>query len=246
MRELLTGLSALAMLASSPAHADRVEDAIESQDRTDADRALDEGRMPAEVLHFADIQKGETVADFMAGGGYYTVMIADLVGPEGTVYALNPATFHNEEEWAARTASHSNIRPIATGNRALVFPPDSVNTIFSHLTFHDIYWESERFQMERIDEGAMLANWFAALKPGGQVIVVDHFGPSGDTREVVDAYHRINPATVIADMEVAGFVLAGQSDMLRRSDDNPTISVFDASVRGKTDRFVMKFHKPVK
>ena len=98
MRELLTGLSALAMLASSPAHADRVEDAIESQDRTDADRALDEGRLPAAVLSFADIQDGETVADFMAGGGYYTAMIADLVGPEGTVYALNPATFHNEEE----------------------------------------------------------------------------------------------------------------------------------------------------
>ena len=60
------------------------------------------------------------------------------------------------------------------------------------------------------------------------------------------AIRRINPATVIADMEVAGFVLAGQSDMLRRSDDNPAISVFDASARGKTDRFVMKFHKPVK
>ena len=246
MRELLAGFGALALLASGPAHADRVEDAVASQNRTDADRALDEGRMPAEVLNFADIQKGETVADFMAGGGYYTAIIADLVGPDGAVYALNPATFHNQEEWAARTASHSNIRPIATGNRAMVLPPESVNTIFSHLTFHDIYWESERFQMERIDEGAMLANWFAALKPGGQVIIVDHVGPSGDTREVVDAYHRINPAAVIADMEAAGFVLAGQSDVLRRSDDNPTISVFDASVRGKTDRFVMKFQKPAR
>ena len=244
MNRLIASLGVLALLTASPVHADRVEDAVESQYRTDADRALDEGRMPAEVLRFADIKAGETVADFMAGGGYYTAMIADLVGPDGAVYALNPATFHNPEEWAARTASHSNIRPIATGNRAMVLAPDSVTTIFSHLTFHDIYWQSERFQMERIDEGAMLANWFAALKPGGQVIIIDHVGPAGDTREVVDAYHRINPETVVSAMKAAGFTLAGQSDVLRRSDDNPLISVFHASVRGKTDRFVMKFQRP--
>jgi len=126
----------------------------------------------------------------------------------------------------------------------MVLAPDSVHMIFTNQTFHDIYWTSECFQMERIDERAMLANWLAALKPGGHVIVIDHVGQSGDTREVVDAVHRIDPTTVLAAMQEAGFVLVGQSDMLRRSDDEITKSIFDESVRGKTNRFMMKFQKP--
>ena len=243
-KSMLATVASVVIAWGTPALADPASDAVADQSRSEADRALDEGRNPVEVLRFSGPKEGDVIADFMAGDGYYSALLAEIVGPRGAVYALNPAAFHNPEIWEARTDKHSNIRPIGTRNRAMVLAPDSVHMIFTNQTFHDIYWTSERFQMERIDERAMLANWFAALKPGGHVIVIDHVGQSGDTREVVDAVHRIDPATVLEAMQAAGFVLVGQSDMLRRSDDEITKSIFDESVRGKTDRFMMKFQKP--
>lgn len=243
-RILLTGLASAAMVSAAPVWADTADDAVAAETRTDEDRALDESRQPAGVLRFASPAEGDIVADFMSGGGYYAAMLADMVGPRGAVYAVNPVGFHNAEAWEARSAAHRNIRTMPVNPRQMMLAPGSVDMIFTHLVFHDLYWESERFQFPRLDEEAVLANWFAAVKPGGHVVVVDHVGPSGDTREVTANLHRIDPATVVNAMETAGFVLVDQSDMLRRSDDDMTKNVFDESVRGKTDRFMMKFQKP--
>jgi len=76
------------------------------------------------------------------------------------------------------------------------------------------------------------------------VVIVDHVGPAGDTRALVEKLHRIDPAQVKADMAAAGFQLVAESDVLHRSDDTHTANVFDASVRGKTDRFMLKFRRP--
>nr|WP_298899363.1 methyltransferase domain-containing protein [uncultured Altererythrobacter sp.] len=243
-RILLTGLASAAMASATPVWADPADDAVAAETRTDEDRALDEGRQPAGVLRFAAPAEGDIVADFMSGGGYYAAMLADMVGPKGAIYAVNPAGFHNAEAWEARAAAHRNIRTMPVNPRQMMLAPRSVDMIFTHLVFHDLYWESERFQFPRLDEKAVLANWFAALEPGGHVIVVDHVGPAGDTRQVTADLHRIDPATVVSAMQAAGFVLVDQSDMLRRSDDDMTKNVFDESARGKTDRFMMKFQKP--
>jgi predicted methyltransferase len=91
----------------------------------------------------------------------------------------------------------------------------------------------------------VLASWFTELKPGGHVVIVDHAAnPGGDPREVADKLHRIDPERVKADMAAAGFVLEGESSVLRRSEDDRTKLVFDPSVRGKTDRFILKFRRP--
>jgi predicted methyltransferase len=95
-----------------------------------------------------------------------------------------------------------------------------------------------------MDPDKQLAKLFAVVKPGGIVGVVDHVGPAGDTREVVEKYHRIDPATIKADFLKAGFVLDGESDMLRNSQDAHDILVFDPAIRGKTDRVVFRFRKP--
>lgn len=246
MRQLYTAAGALALGLATPINvaAQSPAAAVASAERSDADRAQDTGRMPAEVLAFADIEEGATVADFMAGGGYYTALLAQIVGDEGTVYALNPTGFHDAEAWQARLSTHANILTIVTNPKGMLLAPGSVDTIFSHLVFHDLYWESERFNFPRLDEEFVLANWFAAVKPGGTVIVVDHVGPAGDTRAITAELHRIAPGTVVSAMTKAGFRLVDQSDMLRRNNDDLGKSVFDESVRGKTDRFVMKFQKP--
>ncbi|KUO56440.1 MAG: hypothetical protein APF78_10980 [Sphingomonadales bacterium BRH_c3] len=244
-KSLYAAVAGLALVQAAPLLADEAQDAVSATSRTDADRELDAGRRPVEILRFAGIEPGASVADFMAGGGYYSAMIADMVGGQGVVYAINPVRFHDPAEWERRLAAHSNIRVMPVHPRSMLLAPGSVDMIFTHLTFHDLYWESERFEFPRLDEKMVLANWFAALKPGGYVIVADHVGPAGDPREVTQALHRIAPETVVSAMTRAGFELVAQSDMLHRSEDDHSLSVFDEAIRGNTDRFVMKFQKPV-
>jgi len=114
-----------------------------------------------------------------------------------------------------------------------------------HLTYHDFYWESADFGMARVEPRDVAAELYRATKDGGTVVIVDHVAPGGrDTRAEVDATHRIDPAVVRADFEAAGFVFDGQSEELRRADDDRTLRVFNPAIRGKTDRFMFRFRKP--
>ena len=60
----------------------------------------------------------------------------------------------------------------------------------------------------------------------------------------MEKVHRIDPAVVKADFLRAGFVLEGESDLLKNPADDHSVNVFDEKVRGKTDRFIFKFRKP--
>ena len=244
MRKSFLAVMGLALAIPQAIQAQSAEEVVADAGRNDADRELDEGRQPVDVLEFSGIERGDVVADFMAGGGYYTALLAGMVGPSGTVYAINPTRFHNAEAWEGRLAADKNIRTMVSDPRGMQLAPGSVDAIFAHLTFHDLYFESERFEFPRLDVDFMLANWFAAVRPGGEVIIIDHVGEKGDPRAIVNSVHRIDPDRVIADMTKTGFRLVDRSDMLQRSDDTINVSVFDESVRGKTSRFVMKFQKP--
>ena len=246
MRQMIQAAvaAALTLTQAAPALADEADDAVASRDRTEADRQLDEGRQPAGVLRFAGVKPGDVIADFMAGGGYYSVLLAELAGPKGVVYAINPVGFHPAKEWAARSKAYPTIRTMPVPPEAMALAPGSVDIIFAHLTFHDLYWESQQYAFPRLDVPAVLGNWFSAVRPGGHVVIIDHVGPAGDPREVTDKLHRIAPENVVSAMQAAGFVLVDQSDMLRRNTDDLTLNVFDAMVRGKTDRIMIKFQRP--
>lgn len=221
-----------------------VASALADPTRNAKNRALDEGRNPAAILAFAGIRPGDVVADYQAGGGYYSELLADLVGPKGRVYAMTQPNFYTKADWDPILAAHSNVMMLVAPGQSLVLAPHSVDLIFAHLTWHDIYWTSEKYQHPRFDVPRFLANWFAAVKPGGHVVIVDHVGPAGDPREVVDKFHRIDPEQVKADMAAAGFVLEAESDALRHPEDDHTKNVFDPAVRGKTDRFALRFRRP--
>lgn len=244
----LTPLFAAAIIfavpAASAAPDKAVAAAVADKQRLADNRKQDEGRRPAAVLEFAQVKRGSTVADLLAGGGYYSEMLADLVGPKGMVIPMNSPRFHKAETWATLTKAHPNLAPMVRPVNTITLAPKSVDMIFTHLVYHDLYWESEKFEFPRVDVDAMLANWFSAVRPGGTVIVVDHAGPAGDTRALVEKLHRIDPAKVRADMERAGFVFDGDSDALRVKDDDHSKNVFDPAIRGKTDRFMLRFKKP--
>lgn len=246
MKALAMFLPLCALLAAPPLAAKPADFAtiVADKTRSEADRKLDAGRDPAAVLDFAGVKKGETVADLMAGNGYFTAMLAQVVGPKGVVYALNPPSFHDAKDWAAGRNARPNIRTLVVPIQTMKLAPGSIDTLFTHQVYHDLYWESEKYNYPRLDVPAVLADWFSAVKPGGHVVVVDHWGPGGDPREQADKLHRIEPDRVKADMAAAGFVLVAEGSMLRRSEDGHDKLVFDPAIRGKTDRFALKFQRP--
>jgi predicted methyltransferase len=172
-----------------------------------------------------------------------------IVGPDGAVVSYQPAPWGvSEQAMAARAALEARV-PNASLTRYVFdqFAPPEASMDFAliNLSYHDIYWVSERYQIPFTNPDDYVVALFKGMKPGGIVGVIDHTGLAGDTRETVDATHRIDPAVVRADFERAGFVLVAQSDLLANPEDDLSISVFDPSIRGKTDRFLMKFVKPM-
>ena len=218
--------------------------AVADPARSPANRALDAGRMPAAVLDFTAVKAGDVIADYQAGGGYYSELLASMTGPRGRVYAMTQVEGYKADAWAPLIARHPNLVPLVAGGAALQLAPGSVDTIFTHLVYHDLYFTSVKYAHPRLEVPEVLAGWFAAVRPGGHIIVVDHVGPTGDPREVVEKFHRIDPETVKQALTAAGFVLEAESDVLRRSEDTHDKNVFDPVIRGKTDRMMLKFRRP--
>ena len=85
---------------------------------------------------------------------------------------------------------------------------------------------------------------FDALKPGGVYLIEDHAAAVGAGPEVTFKMHRIEAAQVKAEVEAVGFKLVGESDVLKNPDDPHAKMVFDPSIRGRTDKLLLKFRKP--
>ncbi len=245
-------LAAIAVtgLASVVAHAQT--DAAPAAAQTPAPRSpgelkLDVSRRPAEVLAFFGLKEGDVAAEFLAGGGYYAKVMAPIVGATGKVVAFNPPSFLQSEgalrNWADLLAQPDNIELQLKGTSDFAAADNSFDFAMMHLVYHDVYFESAQYGMLRADPDVFLAKLHRAMKPGGIVAVVDHAGLPGDTRAIVEATHRIDPATVKADFARAGFVLVATSDMLAKTGDDYNVNVFDPSIRGGTDRFMFKFMK---
>lgn len=224
------------------------EAAVTAPGRGEAEVALDESRRPADVLAFMGLETGDVVLDVFAGGGYYSEILGRAVGSEGSVVAVNPPQFVSSEQakekWAAVIARQPNVNMVPSQLPDYKPAPNSIDFAMLHLIYHDFYWQSEKFKFEKMDPAVVLANLYAGMKPGGVVAVIDHVGSAGDTRAVVEKTHRIDPATARSDFLAAGFVLDGESGIFANPDDDPEKNVFDPAVRGKTNRFVMRFRKP--
>ena len=224
--------------------AEALDAAVADAARPEAARALDEGRKPAEVLAFFGLAKGDAAADLISGGGYWAEILANAVGEAGSVTAIEPEQFFDEEAWSALSERKPGIALERYRFENFESASDRFDFAIMNLNYHDLYWESEQFDVPRSDPAEFLTKLYATMKPGGVVGVIDHVGNEGDTRATVDALHRIDPAVVRADFEKAGFVLEAESDMLANPEDDHTTGVFSPDIRGKTDRFVMKFVKP--
>lgn len=215
--------------------------AVADTNRPAGDTARDAARKPAEMLAFAGVKPGDKVVDFLPGGGYFTRLFAKAVGPAGHVYAVAPPSQTPGTpvavEALAADAAYGNITVVPLTGPLSV--PEAVDVIWTAQNYHDLHLERLH-----VDVPAMNRAVFAALKPGGVFIVLDHAALPGTGLDVPDKLHRINPDLVTQEVIAAGFVFDSESKVLRNDTDSHTIGVFDPAIRGNTDQFIFKFRKP--
>lgn len=220
--------------------------ALEAEDRSDADRALDAGRHAKELFGFFGVKPGMRVAELGAGGGYTAEILARIVGPKGQVFGQNSKFIL--ERFAAQPWGERLQKPVMA-NVVRVdrefddpLPPEATNldVVFLVLFYHDSVWmETNRAKMNQAI--------FRALKPGGIFAVVDHSAAEGAGVKEVKTLHRIEESVVKSEVEAAGFRLLESADFLRNPEDKRDWNASPKEAgerRGQSDRFVLKFERP--
>lgn len=245
---LAATLIALPAFAQESSEADKTfAAAIGDATRPATDTVRDIDRKPAETLTASGVKVGDVVADYAEGQGYFTRLFADVVGPHGHVYSVVPSelfTYPNIVKGTAEIESWSVKHPNVTVSFASALPavkfPEKVDLFWIAQNYHDLHDDF----MGPVDIAAFNKAVYAALKPGGLYVVLDHAAAPGSPANVTDTLHRIEPAVVRREVEAAGFVFDGESKILANPDDPHTAAVFDKSIRGHTDQFILRFRKP--
>lgn len=219
---------------------------VSAADRDDADKKLDAGRHPVEFLAFLGLAPGMRVAEVGAGTGYTSELLARAVAPKGKVWAQNSPGFLKfvGKLWGERLGKPLMKKVVVRVDREFdaPLPPDAKNldAVVSVLIYHDTVWLG-------VNRDTMNKAVFAALKPGGEYVIVDHSAAEGHGSNDVKTLHRIEETAVVQDVERVGFLRAGNADFLRNPadardwNDAPNAA---AEKRGTSDRFVLKFVKP--
>ena len=217
---------------------DYIKHAVMSPERTDEMKARDINRKPAEILTMSGIKPGDKIVEFASFGQYYTTMISDIIGPKGSVDMYDLPYTEERAGAASRAfvAKHPNAHYHLI-NYNDVELPKNVDVVYMVLYYHDL-------TLNDIDPAKLTKKIFAALKPGGVFLVVDHNARPGSGREDTKKLHRIDPAVIEKEIPEAGFKLAEESHILAHPEDPHTQMVFTPGVRGLTDRTVFKFVKP--
>lgn len=226
----------LGLLAAAPPASSTFASALADPIRPAADVARDADRKPAELLAFAGVHKGMQIAELAPGGGYFTRILSSAVGSGGHVYAI---TGHPSPALQDLAQHRSNLT-IVTASPGTIPVPGHVDLVWTTLNYHD-------FKNSKLATGdAALAydsEAFRVLKPGGTYFIVDHEAAAGAGATQTSTLHRIEDGVVRREVEAAGFKLESQSNLLRNAADNHSAKVVDASIRGKTDQFILKFRK---
>lgn len=232
------GLAIAGIAAFSPVRPALAQVVAIEPGRPAADKAQDATRKPGMMVKFARIKRGDTVVEILPGEGYFTRIFSNAVGPKGKVIASEPATSDAIKALAGE-AGRANIEPFA-GSFDGIGPEGSADVVWTSRNYHDLKGaKAPADATERLNKAV-----FAALKPGGYYVVLDHSAEAGSGTRDCDTLHRIDADAVKAEVLAAGFVLDGESPMLVNKADTRTLAVFDPSIRGKTDQFVLRFKKP--
>lgn len=228
--------------AESPDLHSVIQNALADSARPAAYRKADAFRKPAETLAFSGVRPGMIVGEFYPAGGYFTRMLSDVVGPTGHVYTIENAGWNDsvkddramlaEGKWKNVSL---DVQPFGT-----VKFPRPLDLAWVTQNYHDL----KIAEYGKVDTVAFDRAVYNALKPGGIFFILDHEGPADLTPEQIAKMHRINRDVVVQEVTSAGFKLAAEGKFLRRPGDDHSKSIFDPSIRGRTDQYALKFVKP--
>ncbi len=249
MPKLTKGILAVAVLGLATAAAAAVPPAIQAAlddpSRPAAEKARDADRKSGEIVALTGVKAGQNVADVFPGGGYYTRIFAKVVGPNGHVYGVVPGDL-SERNFHPSDLVKKLVAEPGYGNVSLAVDPlptwapsPRLDLIFISQFYHDMHNPG----MGGPDIAAEDKGLFNALKPGGILFIIDHAAP-GTGVGATNTLHRIDEAAVKSELQAAGFKLIAESDILKNPADPHDKNVFDPSIRGHTDQFVLKFQRP--
>jgi predicted methyltransferase len=221
--------------------------AVGDSARPAEDTQRDADRKPGETLAFAGVKPGEQVVELAAGGGYFTRLLSAAVGPKGKVTVIVSPPKPDAAAGAplpgapvraiAADPHYANVQ-ISVQRVAELTVPEKADLVWTTQNYHDFH------NIPDVDVATINKAVFAALKPGGTYFVLDHAAEAGSGARDTNTLHRIDKATVIKEVEAAGFKLKAESGILANKDDPHTAKVFDPAIRGHTDQFVLKFTRP--
>lgn len=242
---VLLGFSQLGIADDFDVVREKLDAAMASEIRGEADTDRDRNRRPGNTLEFFGLRDDMKVIELLPGGGWYTKLLAPVLAENGEFYVAY-GTGRVEERLVGQpgfeamklTAGDSNLyRP--EGSRHYVLENaeldvTDVDIVFTFRNYHNFSAEGRAAMNDAV---------FAALKPGGIYAVVDHTRRhmEGDNNE---NRRRADPVMVIKEIQAAGFEFVDYSDLHYRADDELRYEVGRASVTGNTDRFTFKFRKP--
>ena len=247
--KFFSGLTLSLLLAASIAQADVLEDkvnaALQSDIRTEAEQERDRNRKPLETLQFFGLRDDMRVLELVPGGGWYTKVLAPVLADNGKLYVslgtgrvkqnLSDTPGFEGMEVLELDTSFEGDGPFGTNNLDKVeFPVKDLDMALTFRNMHN-FTPDARAKLNRAV--------FDALKSGGLYGVVDHTARHMEpmTRE---NRRRMDPVVAIKEVLDAGFELVSSSDLHYRPDDELRFEVGRKTVRGNTDRFTLLFRKP--
>ena len=202
----------------------------------------------SELIQFARVAAGSTVIDVYPGDGDWTRIFSDIAGPEGRVYSFVPAEvahFKNDPvgrmRALAKEPGRKNVEAVSADLVAMPAVTQPADVVWLHLFYHDLH--TSLIQANGATAARFNRAVYERLKPGGFYVIVDHAAAAGSGTSETQSLHRIEPASVRAEVEVAGFVLDAESTTLATKADSHSVKVFDPSIKGETDRFAYRFVK---
>jgi predicted methyltransferase len=243
--------AALMILVSAPLQAAdvpaNITAAVAAAERIDKDHERDVRDHPAELMNFAGIKPGMKIADVFGGAGYWTELMARAVGPGGHVQLVNNSPYFAfaGKDLTARFEGNRlpNADQITVETCNLKLGSETYDMIVIFMSYHDLYYVDEKEGWPAINASGFLDQLHAALKPGGQLLIVDHAATAGSGNTAAQNLHRIDEAFAKKDIPSHGFELEKTWDGYRNPSDDLTKLVFDPAVRGKTDRFTHLYRK---
>ncbi|BCA61425.1 methyltransferase-like protein [Sphingomonas sp. HMP9] len=264
MNRLLATLTCLAafgatgVVAQSVAPSSDIAAVLKSPTRTPANIARDRFRHPAETLAFFGVKPTQTIVEFLPSGGWYTEILAPLVQGRGAYVGLVPTAQadRTRKAFADKAASYgtTKVATIDFKTGASSIPAGSADVVLTFRNAHNLLMQDDPAVARRV-----FAAFYAALKPGGVLGVVDHRLPEEmDTaREKTSGY--IKRSTIVRLAQQAGFTLAGESRINANPKDThdhpegvwtlpPTYRLKDVdrakyAAIGESDRLTIKFVK---